>query len=104
MTVTVTDKHGLTEPRAENPLHFELQGPGEIVATDNGDPTSFEPFPSHDRKAFNGICLVIVRGKTGRPGAIRLTAASGSLKFGAATIKTVLEKDLNQRRKSRKVS
>jgi len=34
---------------------------GEIVATDNGDPTSFESFQAPERKAFNGLALVIVR-------------------------------------------
>src|ERR1019366_1744262 len=36
-------------------------GPGEIVATDNGDPTSFERFPAPERNAFNGPALVVVR-------------------------------------------
>jgi beta-galactosidase len=60
------------------------------VATDNGDPTSFELFQSHDRKAFNGLCLVIVRGKSGQPGRIQLTAKADGLKLGTASIKTSL--------------
>ena len=97
VTLTVTDKNGLMAPRVENEIHFEIQGPGEIVATDNGDATDFEPFPSNDRKAFNGLCLVIVRGKAGQPGTIRLTATPEGLKMGTASIKTALEKDLNHR-------
>ena len=91
VTVTVTDKHGVMAPRADNRIHFEIEGPGEIVATDNGDPTDFESFPSHDRKAFNGLCLVIVRGEPGQPGEIRLTANADGLKPGTASIKTKLE-------------
>jgi len=30
---------------------------GTIVATDNGDPTSFVPFQSRERDAFNGLAL-----------------------------------------------
>ncbi|MGD0251632.1 MAG: beta-galactosidase GalB [Verrucomicrobiota bacterium] len=90
VTVTVTDKVGVTAPRADNRIHFEIKGPGEIVATDNGDPTSFESFQSHDRKAFNGLCLVIIRGKSGQPGTIRLTAKADGLKFGTVSIKTAL--------------
>jgi beta-galactosidase len=93
VTVTVTDKTGLTAPRADNRIHFDIEGPGEIVATDNGDPTSFESFQSHDRKAFNGLCLVIVRGKPGQPGKIELTAKADGLKVGTASIKTTLEKN-----------
>jgi beta-galactosidase len=91
LTVTVTDRTGRTVPRAEAPIHFDIAGPGEIVATDNGDPAGFEPFPSHDRKAFNGLCLVIVRGRAGQPGTLRLTATSAGLKIGTASIQTVRE-------------
>jgi beta-galactosidase len=93
VTVTVTDKNGLTAPRADHRNHFDIEGPGEIVATDNGDPTSFESFQSHDRKAFNGLCLVIVRGKAGQPGKVKLTAKADGLKVGTASIKTTLNSD-----------
>ncbi len=86
VTVRVTDKTGLTAPRANNPIRFRIEGPGEIVATDNGDPTSFVPFQSHEREAFNGLCLVIVRAKPGQSGTIRLHAESGSLQGGSISI------------------
>ena len=95
VTVTVTDQAGLTAPRADNRLHFDLEGPGEIVATDNGDPTSFESFQSRDRKAFNSFCLVIVRGKPGQPGTLHLTAKADGLKIGKAVIKTTPGLDQN---------
>ena len=91
VTVTVTDKAGVTAPRANNHIHFDIEGPGEIVATDNGDPTSFESFQSHDRKAYNGLGLVIVRGKVGQPGKIKLTATADGLQTGALSIETALE-------------
>jgi beta-galactosidase len=91
VTVTVTDSNGLTAPRADNRIHFDIEGPGVIVATDNGDPTAFESFQSHDRKAFNGLCLVIVRGQPGQPGKIKLIATADGLKVGALSIKTTLE-------------
>jgi beta-galactosidase len=87
--VSVTDKHGVVAPRADNQIHFNVEGPGEIVATDNGDPTSFESFQSHDRKAFNGLCLVIVRGQIGQAGEIKLTAKADGMEVGATTIKSV---------------
>ena len=57
VTLTVEDKSGLMVPRADNAIHFKISGPGEIVATDNGDATDLISFPSHDRKAFNGCVL-----------------------------------------------
>lgn len=61
ITVRIVDAAGQTVPRAAHRLRFSLQGPGEIVATDNGDATSFEPFPSTTRPAFSGQALVIVK-------------------------------------------
>ena len=83
ITVTVTDTNGLTVPRSKNPIRFEIDGPGEIVATDNGDATSLESFQAPERKAFNGLALVIVRAKAGRSGTITLTARSPGLQAAA---------------------
>lgn len=80
ITLRVLDASGNTVPRANNPIAFEVSGPGEIVSTDNGDPTSFVPFPSHERQAFNGLALVVVRSKAGETGEIKVTAKSHGLK------------------------
>ena len=79
VTVTVEDKNGLRVPQADNPIRFSIEGPGEIIATGNGDPTSHVSFQSKDREAFNGLCLAIVRANPGESGEIRLQAASGNL-------------------------
>lgn len=79
VTVRITDKDGLTVPRSGNLVKFGISGPGEIVAVDNGDAASFEPFQANTRKAFNGLALVIVRAKPGKRGTIRLTAESEGL-------------------------
>jgi beta-galactosidase len=88
VTLTVEDKHGLMVPQADDPVHFQISGPGEIVATDNGDPTDLTSFPSHDRKAFNGLCLAIVRSEAGKSGTIKLAATSEKLKTTEVEIKT----------------
>ena len=85
---------GLTVPRAHNSIQFEIEGPGEIVATDNGDPTSFEPFQSHSRNAFNGLCLVIIRAQAGQPGVITLSATSGELDGELVAIEAVLPSEM----------
>ncbi len=89
ITVRVTDKAGLTAPRAKNPIKFEIEGPGEIVATDNGDPTSLVPFPSHEREAFNGLALVIIRSKPGDSGTITVAAKSPGLKEAQVVVKSL---------------
>ncbi|MGB8368855.1 MAG: beta-galactosidase GalB [Limisphaerales bacterium] len=79
ITVTVADKSGLPVPRSKNHIQFQIEGPGEIVATDNGDATSFESFQAPERNAFNGLALVIVRAKPGQPGTITLKAQADGL-------------------------
>ena len=59
-----------------NKLHFTIEGPGEIVATDNGDPTDMTEFPSHMRKAFSGMALCIIKGQQGMPGVITLKVSN----------------------------
>jgi beta-galactosidase len=90
ITVTVADKHGLLVPRSKNHINFQIEGPGEIVATDNGDATSFESFQAPERNAFNGLALVIVRAKAGEPGQITLKAWSEGLTGKEIFIKAAL--------------
>ena len=80
LTLTIADKDGRMVPRSMNLIHFEVSGPGEIVATDNGDPTDMTAFSSKDRKAFNGLALAIVRAKRGQSGQIEVIARSDGLK------------------------
>ncbi|UIJ46641.1 DUF4982 domain-containing protein [Sphingomonas cannabina] len=88
VTVRIADKDGLTAPRAGNRLRFTIEGPGEIVATDNGDPTSFEPFQSHERNAFNGLALAIVRARPGEAGRIVLHVAADGLEGATVPIRS----------------
>jgi beta-galactosidase len=79
ITATVADAESRMAPRAMNLIRFELTGPGEIMATDNGDPTDTTVFPSKERRAFNGLALAIVRTRRGEPGKIVVTARSDGL-------------------------
>jgi beta-galactosidase len=79
VTLRILDDKGVPAPAAKNLIRFSVDGPGEIVATDNGDPTSLVSFQSPEREAFNGLCLVIVRGKPGAAGKITLRAEASAL-------------------------
>jgi beta-galactosidase len=87
ITATVVDKDGLQVPRAKNHIKFSIEGAGEIVATDNGDATSFESFQAPERNAYNGLALVIVRAKPGAAGALKLTATADGLAPATVEIK-----------------
>ena len=88
ITVRVIDKNGLTAPRAMNPIRCKIKGSGEIAATDNGDPTDLVPFPSHERNAFNGLALIIVRSKAGEAGPITVSVESPGLKETQVVVKS----------------
>ena len=79
VTVRLTDEEGRTVPTACCPLKFEVEGAGELVATDNGDPISFTPFQSAEREAFNGLALAIVRARKGAAGEIRVRVSGEGL-------------------------
>jgi beta-galactosidase len=86
ITVSVSDQNGLMVPRSKNRIQFTLEGPGEIVATDNGDATNLEPFGQTHRAAYNGLALAIVRTKSGQSGQIRVRASSSGLAGAEITL------------------
>ena len=84
VTVTIADSKGLLVPRSKNHIKFDISGPGEIVAVDDGDPTNLEPMQAKEHDAFNGLALVIVRAT--QPGKITLTAQADGLKTATTRI------------------
>ena len=87
ITLKVEDVNGLMVPRSHPSVNFEIEGPGEIVATDNSDATSFVSFQSHRRPVYNGMALVIVKAKKGKSGNIRITAKSEDLLMASTEVK-----------------
>jgi len=82
--VAIKDSRGRVVPVADNLVKFTIEGPGKIIGTGNGNPTSHEPDKADQRLAFNGYCLVLVQANK-ETGVIRLKAASDMLK-GAEVI------------------
>ncbi|KAF6816277.1 beta-galactosidase (glycosyl hydrolase family 2) [Colletotrichum plurivorum] len=88
VTVEVLDEAGDVVRFADNSLTFSITGPGEIVATDNGDPADLAAFPSLERKAFSGLALAIVRSEEGAAGEIVVTVSGDGLKGAEVKITT----------------
>ena len=86
ITVKIDDKNNLMVPRTGNQINFSITGPGKIIATDNGDAASHESFQSKTKKAFNGMCLVIVAAEKGATGSFTVVAESKGLQRNAVTI------------------
>ena len=76
--VAIKGDKGRVVPTANNLVKFSIEGPGKIIGTGNGNPTSYEPDKASQRMAFNGYCLVLVQsGK--QEGEIKLKASSEAL-------------------------
>jgi beta-galactosidase len=80
ITVEVLDTHGNAIPVASNMIEFRVEGEGEIVATDNGDPADLTAFSATRRVAYNGLALAIVKAKKGSTGTINVYISSPGLK------------------------
>jgi beta-galactosidase len=86
ITVKIADEHGVLVPNSDNLVHFELEGEGEIIGVANGNPMSLEPAKGKERRAFSGMCQVVVQ-SAGKKGNIRLKASSLGLPEASVTIK-----------------
>ncbi|MEP7111401.1 MAG: beta-galactosidase GalA [Ferruginibacter sp.] len=77
--VAIKDAKGRVAPTANDLVKFSIEGPGKIIGTGNGNPSSHEPDKASQRKAFNGYCVVLVQTDK-HAGEIRVKAESGTLK------------------------
>lgn len=84
VTVDILDRSGVLVPDAAPVVSFRVKGPGTLLATDAGDPTSHVPFYSHSLPAFHGKASVILRRTA--PGPITVQARSAGLRSASITI------------------
>jgi beta-galactosidase len=68
-------------------IQFALTGEGSIAGLDNGLQTSLESFQGDRHKAFNGLCLAVIRSDE-KAGRITLRASSEGLKDATVTIES----------------
>lgn len=78
ITVKILDKDGNLVPDASDDVKFTVTGEGAVAGVDNGSETSLESFKADHRKAFNGMCLLVVKSKQ-KAGAIHITATADGL-------------------------
>ena len=86
VNLSVRDAEGLVVPNAKVSVVFSVEGPGEIVATDNGDETDFDDFRKPRRRTFNGWAQVVVRTLPGENGELKVRAESAGLAAALAAV------------------
>lgn len=87
VTVKITDANGTMVPYADNLVSFEVTGEGTIAGVDNGYQASHEPFKANYRKAYNGMCLLIIQSSNSK-GNINIEAKGKGLVSARIEIKT----------------
>lgn len=86
VSVEVQDANGFMVPEADALISFSIEGPAEIIATDNGNPADFRMFNSKERNAFSGRVLAIIRSRKDESGKVIIRIASEGLKGTEAEI------------------
>jgi len=82
---TVVDANGVRVPRASQELTFAVSGPGEVVAVDNSDIASHEPFQATTRAVYDGAAVAYVRA-TSASGQMRVMASAEGLHSGTVLL------------------
>ena len=78
ITVELADRYRHRNPKAENLVSFEIEGPGSIIATGNANPVSLESYLLPQRRAWQGRCMVVVKSDL-KEGKITLKATAPGL-------------------------
>ena len=55
VTIRVLEESDRVVLRADHELRFSIEGPGELVAADNGDPTGMVSIKFKSNEAFNVV-------------------------------------------------
>ncbi|WP_447642723.1 MULTISPECIES: beta-galactosidase GalB [Chitinophagaceae] len=74
ITVQLEDNAGNIVPSTDKTIHFSIEGPGKIIATDNGDPSDLNSFSIPERKTLAGLALIVVRFNKGAKGSLKIKA------------------------------
>ena len=85
VTIELKDAAGVRHPKADNLLHFGIDGPGVIAGVANANPMSVESYSRPERKAWRGRALVVIRAGT-RGGDVHLRVTSPGLPPAQTTI------------------
>lgn len=81
------DKDGVLYPLADHEVEIKIDGPAEIAGVGNGNPQSLAPFQADKVKLFYGKAMIILKGKKGESGDIKITVNSEGLNSDEITIK-----------------
>ena len=92
ITVDIVDSEGNLVPTADNLVHFNVSGNGELAGVDNGNASSIERYKDNKRQAFSGKALAILQSDK-QSGEITLSASATGLSGDSIRVFTVPSSD-----------
>ena len=95
INVEIVDENGRVVPTACNEVVFAVRGEGRFLGAGNGDPCSHENDKVPRRKAFNGLCQLIVQSSR-EAGELTVAAESEGLAGDAVVIRSQVSGDRSQ--------
>ncbi|MES1217255.1 MAG: DUF4982 domain-containing protein, partial [Bacteroidota bacterium] len=87
--VEVVDENGYIVPDADNLIQLTVEGAGNLIGFDNGNPRDSTSMKNSQRRTFNGLALAIIQSDN-KPGSIRVKAASAAIK--EASLEIIIQK------------
>lgn len=86
MRAEILDSNGNIVPDADDILvNFDVTGNGKVAGVGSGNPRDMSGFQQPKKKAYQGICLAIIRTETA-PGKIYVKATAEGLKEASIVI------------------
>jgi beta-galactosidase len=83
--IAILDENGVFCPMADMYLSFEIEGPGKLIATENGDPLDLSSYSVPKRKTFRGRAKLYIK-VLDEAGEIKITAQGKDLQSGQTTV------------------
>lgn len=87
VNVSAVDAKGTPAPWADALVTFKIEGPGVIVAVDNGDRADASPYQAAERKLFQGECVALIKAGA-EAGSIIVTASAPGLAEASVKIES----------------
>ncbi|MCG8525040.1 MAG: DUF4982 domain-containing protein, partial [Opitutales bacterium] len=89
---SITDEEGKMCPNADDLVAFEISGPAELLAVENGDILDTSPHRVNTRRVFKGKCLLLIQAKK-ETGTVKIRAVSRGLNADEVEVKIVAEEN-----------
>ena len=87
VNVCVKDKDGNVVPGTRERVKFAVEGPGFVLATDNGYEADMSDFRQSEHEVFNGWVQALVRARVGAKGTLKVTATAPGLAPVSVTVR-----------------